>query len=357
MSSQSINDGLVVVRPVAARDQDALLGLAELAGVGLTTLPKDEGLLHQRIAKSLKSFERIPTSPGGESYLLVMENGAGKVIGACGVVSKVGGFQPFYSYKVESTLFESPQIHVRKEVPLLRLVEDHDGPCEVGSLFLHPDYRGHNNGRLLQLVRFLLIGEYRPAFENLVVSEIRGVLDDRGHSPFWDAVGRHFFGIEFAEADRLSIVNKKFIADLMPDHPIYIPLLPKTAQDVIGVAHEHSRPAVKNLEGEGFRFAKEVDIFDAGPVLSCHVEQIRSVRDARKLPFGGILPSENAEPVCMVGQFVETFRATRCVVQERDGKAFLPAEAASVLNVRPGEMLRFVPLRPEGASRSEGTSA
>jgi arginine N-succinyltransferase len=356
MASQSLNDGPVVIRPVALADRDALLGLAELAGVGLTTLPKDEGLLVQRINKSIKSFERIPSAPGGESYLLVMETGQGKVIGACGVVSKVGGFQPFYSYKIESQLFESPQIGVRKEVPLLRLVEDHDGPCEIGSLFLHPDFRGHNNGRLLQLVRFLLIGEYRPAFESTVVSEIRGVLDDQGRSPFWDAVGRHFFGIEFAEADRLSVVNKRFIADLMPDHPIYTPLLPKSAQDVIGVAHDQSRPAVKNLEREGFKFAKEVDIFDAGPVLACHVDQIRSVREAKKMPFGGTFPPENAEPVCMVGQFSETFRATRCVVQERGGQVFLPPVAAAALRVRIGDLVRFVTLRPEVSGGPEEVS-
>ena len=77
-----------------------------------------------------------------------------------------------------------------------------------------------------------------------MVSEIRGVLDKRGQSPFWDALGRHFFGIDFAEADRLSIVNKKFIADLMPDHPIYIPLLPPEAQAVIGKPHAESAKAV-----------------------------------------------------------------------------------------------------------------
>ena len=46
-------------------------------------------------------------------------------------------------------------------------------------------------------------------------------------------------------------MNKKFIADLMPDHPIYIPLLPYSAQEVIGKPHKESAPAVKNLKAEG----------------------------------------------------------------------------------------------------------
>src|SRR5205807_6339316 len=66
-------------------------------------------------------------------------------------------------------------------------------------------------------------------------------------------------------SDYLSMVNKKFIADLMPTHPIYIPLLPKEAQEAIGQVQEQTRPAVKILEEEGFKVSGMVDIFDAGP--------------------------------------------------------------------------------------------
>ena len=49
-----------------------------------------------------------------------------------------------------------------------------------------------------------------------MIAEMRGVIDDQGRSAFWDAVGKHFFEIDFPKADYLSMVNKKFIADLMP---------------------------------------------------------------------------------------------------------------------------------------------
>jgi arginine/ornithine N-succinyltransferase beta subunit len=65
--------------------------------------------------------------------------------------------------------------------------------------------------------------------------------------------GRHFFGIDFGEADRLSVVNKKFIADLMPDHPIYIPLL---AEDCAG-RHRQAAPREhaggEEPDGRGFQ--------------------------------------------------------------------------------------------------------
>src|SRR5262245_47776052 len=151
---------MVVIRPAAAGDLNPLLELAGLAGAGLTTLPRDGDLLRKRIDKSLKSFAADTDRPGGEAYLFIMEDLAnGRVVGACGVVMKVGGFEPCYSYRIDKQLFESKVIKIRKEVPILNLVAEHDGPCEVGSLFLHPDYRGGGNGRLLQLVRFLFIAE------------------------------------------------------------------------------------------------------------------------------------------------------------------------------------------------------
>src|SRR2546425_1260399 len=118
---------MVVIRPVRSSDVSHLLELAGMAGVGLTTLPKDAGLVSNRIAKSDSSFAKLPDRPGGETYMFVLEDlETNKVVGACGIVSKVGGFEPFYAYNIESKLFESKVINVSKVVPILRLVEEHD---------------------------------------------------------------------------------------------------------------------------------------------------------------------------------------------------------------------------------------
>jgi arginine N-succinyltransferase len=335
---------MVVIRPVATSDLDALVSLASLAGVGLTTLPKDRELLSKRIRKSVDSFKTQADHPGGEAYLFVMEDlAASKIVGACGIVSKVGGFQPFYSYKIESVLFESKVINVRQEVPILKLHEEHDGPCEIGSLFLHPDYRHSGNGQLLQAVRFLFMAEHPQRFESTVVSEIRGTLDEQGRSPFWDALGRHFFAIDFAQADRLSVVNKKFIAELMPRHPIYIPLLPSAAQAVIGKPHVESAKAVKNLEREGFTFANMVDIFDAGPVVSCPRDEIRTVKTSRRDRVAAILEKSEA-PMHLLGTTAENFRACKGALEQRIGEGVaITAESAAALEISAGESIRFAP--------------
>jgi len=338
---------MVLVRPVSIADLDQLLALAGQAGVGLTTLPPDRDLLKRRILKSQRSIDNIPERPGGESYLFVMED-SGKLIGSSGVVSKVGGFEPFYAYRIENLRLDSDFLNIHKQIPVLHLVREHDGPAEVGSLFLSPDYRKKDYGRFLQLVRFLFIAEYPQAFEPTVVSELRGVIDADGRSDFWDAVGRHFFEIDFPKADYLSVVNKKFIADLMPKHPIYVPLLPPAAQNVIGKVHETSKPAKKNLEAEGFTFNGMVDIFDAGACMSCARDEIRSVRRSRMAKVEKIVDQGIQSPTFMIGRFSPSFAATmsplRIIAEDR---IELDVLVAAELGVSQGSTIRYAPLRPE----------
>ena len=161
------------------------------------------------------------------TYLFVMQDTAtNKIVGVCGIISQIGGAEPFYSYQVETKVHESKQLGVRTEISTLHLIERKDGPSEIGSLFLSPEYRHSGNGRLLSLCRFLFMADHLEFFEPTVIAEMRGSVDANGRSPFWDAVGRHFFEVDFATADHMSMVSKQFIADLMPRHPIYIPLLP-----------------------------------------------------------------------------------------------------------------------------------
>jgi arginine N-succinyltransferase len=350
---------MVLIRPVSIADLDQLIQLAEQAGVGLTTLPRDRDLLRRRILKSQRSIDNIPDKPGGESFLFIMQDvDSAKIVGASGVVSKVGGFEPFYAYRLESQPLDSDFLGIHKNISVLHLVRDHDGPAEVGSLFLSPEYRKKDYGRFLQLVRFLFIAEYAHAFEPVVVSELRGIIEPDGHSPFWDAVGQHFFEIDFPRADYLSVVNKKFIADLMPRHPIYVPLLPPEAQQVIGKVHESSKPALKNLEAEGFKFSGMVDIFDAGPCISCRRDEIRTVRRSRTSVVAGIVDDPIESPTSMIGNFVPSFRATIGPVKMLDPDSVcIESRTASLLGVSMGSSIRHAILRAEPESPAKAVAA
>ncbi|MFA9477242.1 arginine N-succinyltransferase [Phycisphaerales bacterium AB-hyl4] len=346
---------MLLIRPVILEDVDDLVTLAHHTGFGLTTLPRDRAMLERRVRDSLRGFEKLESDPPrGESYLFVMEDlSTHKIVGTSGMVSKVGGFEPFYAYRIETSVHESQTLGVRKEIPTLHLLLDHDGPCEIGSLFLHPDHRRHGNGRALSLVRFLFMADHASLFDPVVIAEMRGVIDRAGGSAFWDAVGKHFFDLDFPKADYLSIVNKQFIGDLMPKHPIYIPLLPPEAQAVIGQVHDETRPAKRILELEGFQFSGMVDIFEAGPVLRCERDAIRTVRDSQLTQVRDITDDAVEGPMHLISNTRRAFRACHTAYATNGQGLVLRREIAEALEVEPGDSVRHLPLHapePTGAA-------
>jgi arginine N-succinyltransferase len=241
---------------------------------------------------------------------------------------------------------------VHREITTLHLVRDHDGPCEIGSMFVHPDARGQGAGRALSLARFLFIAEHPKSFDATVIAEMRGVIDDGGTSAFWDAVGRHFYEIDFPKADYLSILNKRFIADLMPRHPIYVALLPPDAQAVIGQVHPDTKPALAILESEGFASTGMVDIFDGGPIVSCRRNDLRLVRESRLATVAAITDDSPQSPRWLIGTTTVAFRACAAALTiEADGSVALPREAAEALGVAPGDSVRIGSLKPARGSR------
>ena len=111
-----------VIRPIMLDDLDALYEMAAGAGYGLTSLPRDRESLHNKIAESQESFARIGQKPRGESYLFVLEDlETRRAVGTTGAVAKVGGFEPFYAYKIETAVAESAALKVRKEIAFLEL--------------------------------------------------------------------------------------------------------------------------------------------------------------------------------------------------------------------------------------------
>ena len=339
---------MLIVRPVQLKDLDQLVELTSMTSFGLTTLPKDRQLLRKRIVESQRAIEDQPEKPGGESYLFVMEDtDCGIVIGTSGITSKVGGFEPFYAYQIETSIHESKMLNTRKEIRSLHLVTEHNGPTEIGSLFLRPSHRRGGIGRFLSLSRFLFLGEHPNRFEAHIIAEMRGVIDERGRSAFWDALGKHFFDIEFPDADYLSVVNKRFIADLMPRHPIYIPLLPREAQEVIGKVHERTRPALKLLESEGFQFKDMVDIFEAGPIVRCPLQKIRTVQQSVCATVAAITDLPDPAQPWMICNTQPDYRACLgALEQTSDHKVQLTPTVAAALNVQIGDRVRYAPLRP-----------
>ncbi len=158
----------------------------------------------------------------------------------------------------------------------------------------------------------------------------------------------------FGEADALSFKEKKVIADLMPDHPLYTDMLPRSAREVIGVEHDFARPARKLLEGEGFTFNNRVDIFDAGPTLDCQLPNIRGVAESTVAEVGRIVDYDDERAETLVSNELLAFRACPAVVRPIGENAVeLSEAAATALQVKAGQRVRYVPLRPTAPGRSD----
>ncbi len=340
---------MLVFRPIAEADLAGLQSLAGRTGGGLTSLPADQAYLAGRIEASRHAFRPRVARPGGEYYLFALEDSDTHMLaGVAGIASRVGGYDPWYSYEIRPERHVHEPLGVERDIPTLHLRAEHRGSSEICSLFLAPERRRGGAGRLLSLARFLFIAAHRERFTATILAEMRGYLDEAGRSPFWEAVGHPFFPFDYYHADRLSgLGEKQFIADLMPRHPIYIPLLPPEVQAVIGRVHRETEPALALLRAEGFAVSSEVDIFDAGPILRAGTGDVRTVRIAMHAPVRSAANEVAAdhEPHLLANGALDFRACIGGVLRHDDGSVSLARTAAVALNVEPGETVWFAPLR------------
>lgn len=340
---------MMVIRPVEPGDLPGLLKLAAETGGGLTSLPVDEATLAARIARSQQTWRgELPKSEQG--YVFVLEESeSGAVVGICAIEVAVGLNDPWYNYRVGTQVHASKELNVYQALPTLFLSNDHTGSSELCTLFLDPQWRKEGNGYLLSKSRFLFMAAFRERFNEKVVAEMRGVIDEHGYSPFWESLGKRFFAMEFSRADYLCGTGQKaFIAALMPKHPLYIDFLTPEAQAVIGKVHPQTAPARTVLEKEGFRYLNYIDIFDGGPTLECDIDRVRAIRKSRLVTTEAGETPPGDGPLCLVAneQYHE-FRAL-LVHADPDGDTLtLSARELDMLKCHAGDQVRMVRLIPE----------
>nr|VXZ85816.1 Arginine N-succinyltransferase subunit beta [Klebsiella pneumoniae] len=152
----------------------------------------DEATLAARIARSQQTWRgELPKSEQG--YVFVLEESeSGAVVGICAIEVAVGLNDPRYNYRVGTQVHASKELNVYQALPTLFLSNDHTGSSELCTLFLDPQWRKEGNGYLLSKSRFLFMAAFRERFNEKVVAEMRGVIDEQGYSPFWESRANAF---------------------------------------------------------------------------------------------------------------------------------------------------------------------
>ncbi len=343
-----------MVRSARLADLDQLLAMSERTGSGMTSMPTDGPTWQAKLTRSVQSFSRAAERPQGDVYFLVMQDTeTDSLVGSCAVYAGVGLDRPFYSYKLSILTTTSQQLNMTVHMRVLHLVNDFTGATELGSLFLLPEHRHRGQGRFLSLCRLMLIADFPSRFSDQVFAEIRGWFDENEQSPFWEHLGRKFFGVTYQKADFMNAVDgTQFISDLMPKYPVYLDLLPKAAQDVVGRVNRDAVPALKILEQEGFQDTGYVDMFDAGPTVQCRRDLIRTVKDSRVARVAELIDDPAPPPVdqstaCIISNArLDDYRLVLQPMQSpAEDRVAIGREAAEGLQVKVGDTLRYIRLR------------
>lgn len=343
------------IRGALPEDEDQILAIAR--HLNTVNLPEERSGVQQILELSQKSFTQAIKDPKRRQYVFVLVDRAKQqIIGTSMIFGQLGRKDAPYIYLDvidEERYSETLDKHFKHTV--LSIGYSYNGPTEIGGLVLHPDYRRvpERLGTFLSYVRFLYLKMHREWFRDEVLAELLPPLEKDGTSHLWDALGRHFTDLTYAEADKLSRRNKEFIRGLFPEGTIYASLLPKQAQEVIGKVGGQTRGVEKLLRRIGFRYAERVDPFDGGPHFTAMIDEITLVQQSQHMKINALLIGDaESKPkkrglVAIEPNEPPWFRAILAPIDlgKDDGETVaLGAEAAKTLGVNVGDPVWVLPL-------------
>lgn len=338
---------MLVLRPVEQTDLPQLQQLARDSLVGVTSLPDDSERLREKIAGSCASFASAAEANGPENYFFVLEDlDEQRLVGCSEILATAGFEEPFYSLRNRHFTSASRELNIEHGVPALSLCHDLNDHTLLRGFHIDATLVRTPFSELLSRARLLFIAAHAPRFAEAVITEIVGYSDEDGNSPFWDALGKHFFDLPYVEAERLcGLQSRTFLAELMPQYPIYVPMLPQAAQDCIGRIHPDGQEAFDILEREGFETNSYIDLFDAGPTLYARTSNIRSIARSQTASVQQRPQIDARGRYLLSNDALHGFRAIMAELDfQPDQPLSLTPAMCAALNVTDGSPIRLIAL-------------
>ena len=224
---------MFIVRPVAASDIPALVELASGLTQGVHTMAKTPAAIERAVEQSLRSFASPSDISGEENYLFILENASnGQLIGSAAIAASAGSKGTFFSFRNDVIQQVSRDLNISHSVHALTLCADLTSYSQLSSFFVRRDHHAQPEAALLSRARLMFAACMPERFSDNFFVSLAGYTDAQGHSPFWEALGRKFFQMDFLQAERLveGARNRTLIVELMPHYPVYVPLLTGAAQ-------------------------------------------------------------------------------------------------------------------------------
>jgi len=345
---------MYLVRPVEPADAGALETLLAASSPGVHTLPRTREKIAALVERSCASFAAHVDIPSEETYLFVLEHidAAGKpgeLAGTAAIHASAGSNGTYFAFRNDVIQQVSRDLNISHSVHALTLCSELTAYSQLSGFTLRRRDGAGPEAALLSRARLLYAVLAPHRFGDRFFVPLAGVTDDAGQSPFWDALGRKFFKMDFLDAERTigGARNRTLIVELMPHYPVYVPLLPGPAQAAMGQIHPDGELAFDLLTEEGFEADEYIDIFDGGPILQAHKNALRSFSGAmvRRVAAQDQPPAAPAMASYAVAGSERNFRAIVLPCAPTDsGEIPLPAWARDALRVAPGDHVTCVRL-------------
>ncbi|TFV87084.1 arginine N-succinyltransferase [Oxalobacteraceae bacterium OM1] len=342
---------MFVVRPVEAADIPALEALASVVTPGVHTLPRSRATIERAVERSLASFAAEPDLPSEESYMFVLEAPDRGIAGSAAISATAGSSGTFFAFRNDVIQQVSRDLNISHNVHALTLSSDLTGHSQLSGFYVREQHQHGNEAALLSRARLLFAAAAPQRFSDRFFASLSGYTDGDGRSPFWEALGRKFFQMDFLAAERLieGARNRTLIVELMPHYPVYVPLLSGEAQAAMGQVHPEGELPFAILSSEGFEPDEYIDIFDGGPILRAHKSALRSFSaTARRIVASEAADADPATRgmVLLATARDERFRAVvaECTRPELSDSVVLNADLQRSLDVVAGDTVLCVPL-------------
>lgn len=241
------------VRPAHGSDFQGVKNLVSRVGIGMgASLKRGDLALKRNLEKSMWSFSKEGIQfPEDELYIFVLERN-NEIIGMCAIESNYCQGNGFFSFSLGPNFIE--------------LKEGFQNCSYFGSFFVAPGHRKMGCGKLLSATRWNYIMKKPNRFHTRIVTEIRGIYDKDGISPFWEGISSLRFDYQKYTL-LLQEGREKDILQSIPKGKISLGSLPNHAKQVINRANPESVGVVALLKNLGFIDSGYIGYSSGAPIL------------------------------------------------------------------------------------------
>lgn len=334
-----MESGNLLVRTIKKDDFNAILKIAKEVGGGFTSLPNDVSVIRQKIKTAELSFkEQLPFED--RFFFFVLEDVASKiVIGTAAIQASRAKPSVFYIYEFEDS---------NKKHGVLNLKQKYNETSVFCTLYAAPNIHQKHSGRgkFISRSRCLFIAEFPNLFFDRFIAEMRAVLDENNESPFWNEIGRKAVGISYSAVNMK--VEEQGYQSIVPQMPkqIDINILPNEVQQVLGKVNPKTEAALHILDQEGFLKQNDLDILDAGPIVTAEKEKLRSLKASRKLKIFKVeenMNTQGGQLMMIANTSLQDFKVSLGFVEFQDENLIIEKKIAELINCKVGDFIRFAP--------------